>query len=91
MNENEIQRLQFANTVRLAAESLRAEAEHEYLRRFNQENQRPSGEPEKTYNPTIEVTQIAVREWRKNNPLEKFIPAAVEQLRNIDKVIQQIA
>lgn len=87
MNETEIQKLLFASTVRQLAVTLQASAKDSALQLFDAENQRPSSAPGKTWGPTAEDRAEATKQWFENNPLDNFIPKALEELRRIDSLI----
>ncbi len=87
MNETEIQRLLLASTVRQLAVMLQAAAKNDALQRFVEENPRPSSTPGRMYRPTIEDRAEATKQWVENNPLDNFIPKALEELRRINSLI----
>jgi hypothetical protein len=86
MNESEIQRLSFAHTVRTLAQELRKEAQDRHMATFCKLNPRPSETSGKMYEPLIEVQRAAAQSWRDCHPLDSFIPAALAELRRIDKL-----
>lgn len=86
MNESEMQRLSFAHTVRTLAKELRKEAKERHMATFCKVNARQSDTPGRTYEPLIEVQQAAAQSWMDGHPLESFIPAALAELRRIDKL-----
>ncbi|CAN7408186.1 hypothetical protein LJR074_002582 [Acidovorax sp. LjRoot74] len=85
MNESEMQRLSFANTVRTLAQELRQEAKQRHMATFCKLNARPS-ESGKMYEPMFEVQDAAAKSWLEGHPLDSFIPAALAELRRIDKL-----
>lgn len=86
MNESEMQRLSFAHIVRTLAQELRKEAKERHMATFCKLNARPSETSGKMYEPMFEVQEAAAKSWLEGHPLDSFIPAALAELRRIDKL-----
>lgn len=86
MNEANTQRLLLASEVRKLATALQAAAKAAHIEAFALANPRTAGNG-KVWKAGHEECTAEAKKWQAKNPLEGFVPSAVEELNRIEKLI----